>query len=50
VAERKRKDAAYHQNITNYFKPSQENNKTDLNTPTTRADAAEPEYYEPSLL
>jgi hypothetical protein len=41
----------HHQGIANYFTPSEENNKTDLSTPTTTcADVAEPEHYEPSLL
>jgi hypothetical protein len=40
----------HHQGIANYFTPSEENKKTDLSTPTTCADVAEPEHYEPSLL
>jgi hypothetical protein len=49
ATERERKDAAYYQDITNYFKPFEGNNKPDLNTPTTSADIVEPECYEQSL-
>jgi hypothetical protein len=43
-----RKDAAYHQDITNYFKPSEENKKTDLNPQTASGEVVEPENYETS--
>jgi hypothetical protein len=41
--ERKKQERCC-QDITNYFKPCEEVKKTDLNTPTTSADVAEPEH------
>jgi hypothetical protein len=50
AADKDWKDAAYHHDITNYFKSTEESSKTYINTLTASANIAEHKHYDPPLL